>query len=394
MHAPIQGGFVLEQAKPDSRNFYKVKIEAGGVVTALLARETSGQAVRLKAGDQVVVAFVNGAWVIIKLIPEYFDNTDTAPRLESLAPGDVFLGNAVTGSGMHVTGGVVALEAGGVDGSGKARRAAGMYLVPDADALRAICRRFEIDASTGTLQMLHDDDTNNSAFRLWVRQSAEPGFDGRVARIHMGYHRAPADTVFSLYIFPPGPDPLTGVLDFNFKFDPAQEKTPFAGQWPKKERDDWRTRFYIKGDGGAVFETANVPAPSIVATTDAQVQSRVTMNNDGTISIESLNDVSLDAINAMMQLKKNYTAVIKGDTNVSVKGSFALECDDVTIGDLEKAIPISNRKLYDYIVGKLVPWLRRHTHIDSKGGATTPPVSHVPNPPTEEEAITQNVVMS
>lgn len=394
MFQAIQGAFILEQVKPDSRNFYRVKLESGGTATALLARDTSGEAIRLKSGDQVVCAFVNGAWVIIKLIPEYFDNTDAAPRLESLAPGDAFYGNAKTGTGFHVTGGVAAMEAGGIDGSGKARRAAGTYWIPDADAIREVCRRFEIDASAGVMQMLHDDKTNNSAFRLWVRQSATPGDDGRIARVHMGYHRKPSGAVFSLYVFPPGPDPMTGLLDFNFGFDPSKESLPYAGQWPKKERDDWRTRFYIKEDGGAVFETANVPVPSLVATTDAQVQSRVTMNNDGTINIESLNDVSLDAINAMVQLKKDYTATIKGDTNVSVDGSFALECDDVTIGDLEKAIPISNRKLYDYIVKKLVPWLRAHVHIDSKGGTTTPPTTGIPTPPTEEEAITQNVVMS
>ena len=379
MHLPVQGGVILTQSDKD-RNFYTVRlVESGSAITAAVSQRSRGASDRYEPGDHVIVNYAFSAWFITDLLPRFDTKKAAAPRQGSLAPGDAFYGNAVTSAGVHVTGGTVAVEGSGVDKDGKQRRAAGTYWIPDYDAIRNICRRFEMDAAAGNVQMLHDDLTNNSCARLWMRSNATTGLDGRVSRIQMGYHRKPIGANFSIYTFPPGPDPISEKADFDFKLDPEVELEPFGGQWPKLERDDWQTRYYVMLDGTAIFESALVPAPSITPTTPAQVNVKVIVSPEGLITTDAKQLVTLTAMENLIKLKNSYTmiaeslAIIKAPL-ISVLG------DEVFIGDVEKSLRLCNSEFWVWTVLTFLEAYRVHTHADAQGGVTGPPIQPVADP--------------
>ena len=379
MHLPVQGG-VIDSVKDKDRNLYTVRlVESGSAVTAGVSQRSRGASDRYDIGDSVLVNYAFNAWFITDLLPLLNGKKGAAPRLESLAPGDAFYGNAATSAGMHVTGGTVGVEASGVDRDGKQRRAAGQYLIPDYDAIRDVCRRFELDAASGNFQMLHDDITNNSCMRLWTRANAGTGLDGRVSRVQMGYHRKPIGATFSIYTFPPGPDPTAGKMDFDFKLDPEVEAQPFGGQWPKLERDDWQTRYYVMLDGTAIFESALVPAPSLTPTTEAQVNVKVIVNPEGLITTDAKQVVTLTAMENLIKLKANYTMIAEASAIIKAP-AIAIIGEAVRIGIVEESLQLCNSNFWVWVVLTFLEGYRSHTHADAQGGTTGPPIQPIADP--------------
>lgn len=378
----VQAGFI-QQITDAARNLYEIRLESGLIVTAFTGQNGSGDTDRFADGDYVIAVSVAGGWCIIKKIPGFTKDGDASPRLQSLQPGDKFIGNAKTGAGVHVTGGQVSIEAAGLGGDGNAKRSAGIYLIPDSDAIRALCRRFELDAAGGIFQSLHDDETGKTCMRMWARQNAKPLQDGRVARVQMGYHKAPDDTIFSVYLFPSGPDPMTGNLDFDFKYDPETESRPFGGQWPKVERDDWCSRFYFMTDGTAVYESADVPAPSPVKTLPAQVNSRVQISPFGEVKTELSSTIELKALSQIISLKKDLT--------MTADGTVKFTCDDIQMGDPDAAIPVVNLRFFLYFQNLFTTWAANHIHTVT-GSVTLKPT--VPPPQANDNGKTKNVRLS
>lgn len=388
-----QIGVIVESIKPE-KNYYRLRlVDSGQVVTAIATQKSRGDAVRYEQNDSVIACYAGGAWFIQDLIPIMALDENSSPRLKSLAPGDVFYGNAKTGAGFHMTGGLPSMEAGGIDGSGKPRRSAGTYWVPDYDAIMNLCRRFGLNGAAGDFQMLHDDITGQTAARLWVRGDSTTGLDGKVARIHIGYHKSPVGATFSVTTFPMGPDPVASIKAPDFKMDPEAERQRFAGQWPKLERDDWNSRYYVMLDGTAIYENALVPAPSITPTTEAQVAVKVIIAPEGFITTTAKSAVSLDAFSNLVNLKTIYELTAK--TYALIKAPLiTLNATAVKLGQPTSAIPLANENFFTYFIGEFTDWASTHTHISSSPGSpTSPPVQPMPFP-DPVTSITKNTTAS
>lgn len=391
MFQNFQIGIIIEAVQPE-KNFYRLKlVDSGGVVTAVPLQQSRGAATRFAPDDHVAVGFAAGAWLIVGLVPIYSADQNTSPRLESLAPGDAFYGNAQTGAGFHMTGGLPSVEASGFDASGKPRRAAGTYWIPDYDAIRNLCRRFEVNAAPGNFQMLHDDLTGRTAFRLWIRDSSLPNFDGKTARIQMGYHKDPIGAVFSIFTYPKGPDPTAGVMAPDFKMDPEAEKQEFGGQWPKIERKDWNSRYYVMLDGTAIYENALVPTPTITPTTEAQVAVKTIIAPEGFITTTAKSTVSLDAFSNLINLKTIYE--LNAKTFALIKAPLVtLNATAVKLGQPTSAIPLANENFFNYFIGEFFDYITTHTHPVS-GSVTGPPIQPMPFP-DPVTSITKNTTAS
>jgi hypothetical protein len=388
-----QFGGIVEAIKPE-KNFYRLRlVDSGTIVTAIPLQQSRGASTRFEPGDNVVVSYAAGAWWITGLVPLFALDKNGSPRLKDLAPGDAFYGNAATGAGVHVTGGQVSVEAAGFDASGKPRRAAGSYWVPDNDAIINLCRRFGIKGAPGDLQMLQDDKTKQTAFRVWIRESSNPAQNGRTSRIHMGYHKSPPGAVFSIATFPPGTDPTAATKKLQKGLmDAETQKLPFAGQWPVLERDDWQTRYYAMTDGTVIFESAMVPAPSMTPTTTAQAKTRVIITPEGFITTTADQLVTLNAMNNLIALKQSYT-MTANTASFTIKQFFAVEAETITLfskggapasvllGKLEDTLPLCNMNFFEYFLNEFLTWAMTHTHPTAAQGPPSPPT---PSPPTPD----------
>jgi len=384
LFANKQIGIIQASVKP-KKNYYVLKlVDSGSIVTAIPLQQSRGAATRFAVGDSVLASYAAGAWFIDGLIPKIVLDENSSPRLQSLAPGDCFYGNAATSAGMHVTGGLTTIEAGGVDGSGKPRRAAATMWVPDSDAIMNLCRRFGLKGAPGDIQMLHDDLTGETALRMWVRGSSMTGLDGRTTRIHMGYHRDPVGATFSITTFPAGPEPAIPKVP-EFKMDPEAEIHPFAGQWPTVERRDWNSRIYALLDGTLIYENASVPAPSLVPTTAAQTTNKIIISPEGIVSfVGTHTDISVEALSSVLSFSASYfmkTPLLDIDTQ------------NARIGKLEEVLTVTNSKFFEH-VNKLIELYNNHVHLGVQTGpGATPPTASISEPATFD-MLTHEVKLS
>lgn len=404
----IQMGRVLE-LKDDKQHIYSVALmDTGGVVEAMPTMPSTGYSTKYNAEDFVICANAANFWYILGVMPKFDKTENLSPRVQDMTPGEAFVGHAETGSGLHVTPGVVSLECGDVDDKGKGKRAAGVFLVPTYDAIRNLCRRFHVDSAVGDIITYHDDDSGQTALRLFAKQTVETGQDGKNVMLHMGHHKSPADAVFSITVFPPGPDPMAALMTPSISGADPTHKEKFGGAWKDPERKDYETRFYIQSDGTTVYETSDQnPVSSPAPTTLKNVT--VKIDPEGFIDTTAMQNITTIAMNYALTCRKDITlkalvnyglhavgnVTIKSDKDTIITTLDLGEwvCENLSLGVMDDIRQLCKQAVFEYMRDELKPWLDTHTHfgVMSGAGSTQPPTAPSPALPEDTEALTQNV---